>query len=88
MGVAPGTVITAKNNDNVNHSVTSESKRGNYKKGSVNGISFDTGIFMLSSPVIIIPDNAPIGTIIPYFCSVHRGNMATPTGYITIIPQQ
>ncbi|OGL47078.1 MAG: hypothetical protein A2149_02315 [Candidatus Schekmanbacteria bacterium RBG_16_38_11] len=87
LGVTPGTVITITNEDTVNHSVTSESKKDDFKKGSVNGISFDTGTFILTPQSITIPNDAPVGTVIPYFCTVHRGNMVTPTGYITIILQ-
>ncbi len=84
IGVAPGTVITVRNEDDVNHSVTSESRKGIFKKGSVGGISFDTGVFMIPPHPITIPSDAHVGTIIPYFCTVHKDNMATPTGYITI----
>ena len=84
IGIAPGTTITVTNKDSFQHSVTSESKAGNFTPGSVNGISFDTTPFTTPDKTIIIPADAVPGTVIPYYCSVHTSTMTTKTGFITV----
>jgi plastocyanin len=72
--VPPGTTITVRNLDSMVHSVTSETLPGVFSFGAVNGIAFDTGAF-IGEKEIVIPQSASVGTIVPYFCTVHRGSM-------------
>jgi plastocyanin len=83
--VPPGGTVTIINEDTMPHSVTSESTLNAFRFGSVNGVSFDTGSFS-GTKSFQIPANAPSGTVIPYFCTVHLGTMVTPNGSITIDP--
>lgn len=80
--VAPGTTITVVNLDSVSHSVTSESAAGQFTPGAVNGVSFDTGLFT-GQHAFTVPNSAPSGTVIPYYCTSHKSMMAT-RGQITI----
>ncbi len=80
--VAPSTVVRVRNLDAMPHSVTSESAARTFVPGAVNGISFDTGAFT-GEQTFTIPANAPVGTVVPYFCSVHTSAMAND-GVITI----
>jgi plastocyanin len=81
--VPAGATVVVQNNDSEGHSVTSQATAGAFSPGSVNGISFDTGVFMGKSS-ITIPDTAQVGTVIPYFCTNHLSMMANqPT--ITVI---
>jgi plastocyanin len=81
--VPPGATVTVVNEDSFVHSVTSEAAAGAFTPGSVDGISFDTGAFT-GQKSFVIPSSALDGAVIPYYCSVHLGAMATPTGTITI----
>lgn len=81
--VAPGATVTVTNMDSAEHSVTSQAKEGDFTKGAVNGVSFDTGEFASGSRTFTIPANAPSGTVVPYFCTEHKSGMAN-TGRITI----
>ncbi len=72
--VSAGATVTVQNEDSVPHSVTSESTPGSFTPGGVSGVSFDTGPFT-GTATFTIPSTAPSGTIIPYYCSVHRGAM-------------
>ncbi|MBI5375298.1 MAG: Ig-like domain-containing protein [Candidatus Schekmanbacteria bacterium] len=87
LGAVPGAVITVTNEDEFTHTVTSASKPLNYTKGSVKGISFDTGSFINTdgSKTIEIPVTATVGTVIPYFCTEHTNTMTTKNGFITIV---
>lgn len=76
--VPPGATIEVENDDNVPHSVTSESAPGTYTPGAVSGVSFDTGIFT-GKASFSIPANAPDGTVVPYYCRVHTSTMVDPT---------
>jgi hypothetical protein len=51
----------------------------------VAGVSFDTGPFT-GTRTFTLPGAAPAGTVVPYFCTVHLGTMATPNGTITVDP--
>lgn len=74
--VPAGTVIQVVNLDVEAHSVTSETKLGNFVNGSVQGIEFDTGAIETSkSASFSVPLNAMPGTVIPYFCTVHKSSM-------------
>jgi plastocyanin len=82
--VAPGTTVTVVNKDNTQHSVTSEATPGAFTPGAVNGVQFDSGAFGTGTRTFTIPANAPVGTVIPYYCTVHLSNMVNmPT--ITIV---
>jgi plastocyanin len=80
MTVDAGTVITVKNLDGVQHSVTSEAQQGDYTPGAVGGVSFDTGLLAAgASGSVTIPATAPSGTVIPYYCSKHTSMMGQGT---------
>lgn len=83
LSVPPGATVTVVNQDAMPHSVTSEAAAGQFTPGAVGGVQFDTGAFtgQMTFPV---PANAPNGTVIPYYCTVHKGAMATPTATIKI----
>jgi hypothetical protein len=49
----------------------------------VSGIAFDTGAFT-GTRSFTIPSNAPNGTVIPFYCTVHLGMMVPPNGAITV----
>ncbi|MBI5549666.1 MAG: hypothetical protein HY901_37745 [Deltaproteobacteria bacterium] len=72
--VPPGAFIIVKNEDGVPHSATSQSASGQFLPGPVDGIAFDTGIF-LDEARFSIPLSALKGTRIPYFCRVQLGAM-------------
>lgn len=80
--VAPGTTITVRNLDGIDHSVTSEAAMGHFSLGAVDGVSFDSGVFSLGEKTITIPANAAPGTVVPFFCRVHLAMM--PQGTITV----
>jgi plastocyanin len=82
--VTPGATVTVRNLDAEGHSVTSESTPGAFRKGSANGVQFDTGVFT-GQQTFTIPSNAPVGATIPYFCTSHLQAMATPNGEIAIV---
>jgi len=68
------------NNDGEPHSVTSEAQVDDFVSGAVQGVSFDTGsISPGSSGELSLPASAASGTVIPYFCSVHKATMMQGT---------
>jgi len=80
---APGTTLKVLNRDLEAHSVTSESKLGNFVLGAVGSIEFDTGVIAPGgSGTFSVPSNASVGTVIPYFCTVHKSSMVE--GRVTI----
>jgi plastocyanin len=79
--VAAGATVTVTNLDAVPHSVTSETAKGSLQPGAANGVSFDTGTFT-GTKSFVIAASAASGTVVPYYCRVHLGNM--PQGTITI----
>jgi plastocyanin len=81
--VPAGATVTVRNMDSTPHSVTSQAKEDDYVKGSVAGISFDTGVFGLGTRTFTVPTTAASGTVVPYFCTVHTADMAND-GEITI----
>ena len=83
--VPPGGTVTVLNQDAMQHSVTSETTPSSFSPGAVSGVSFDTGPFT-GARTFTLPTNAPSGTVIPFFCTVHRGTMNTPNGSITVDP--
>jgi len=85
LSVPAGATVTVTNLDGESHTVTSESAPGTFTPGAVNGVSFDTGpIPPGGTATFTIPANAPPGTVIPYFCTLHLQTMAN-TGLITVI---
>ena len=81
--VAPGTTVHVLNRDLETHSATSESKLGNFTLGAVGGIEFDTGVIEPGgSGTFSVPPTASLGTVIPYFCTVHKSSMGE--GHITV----
>ena len=82
--VPPGATIVVQNEDLAPHSVTSEASAGSFIPGAVAGVSFDTGEFSNAQTIIQIPSTAPDGTVVPFYCTVHKAAMNTPGGSITI----
>ncbi|MBF5042973.1 hypothetical protein FGE12_11290 [Aggregicoccus sp. 17bor-14] len=82
LAVVPGQTVRVRNLDAMAHSVTSQSAPNQFRPGAVNGISFDTGAFT-GERTFVIPTSAAVGTLVPYFCTVHPGTMAN-TGVITV----
>jgi plastocyanin len=83
--VAAGTAITVNNNDSTAHTVTSESADDAFTPGAVNGVSFDTGnIASGGSAQITIPSSATSGTVIPFYCQIHKSGMSPANGHITV----
>jgi plastocyanin len=86
LAVPPGATVTVMNQDGATpHSVTSETADGAFTPGSVGGVQFDTGPFT-GQRTFTIPANAQASTVIPFYCTVHKGAMATPNGSIRIDP--
>jgi len=83
LSVPPGATVTVMNKDAMPHSVTSESTPGAFTPGAVNGVQFDSGA-ATGTFTFQVPANAPEGTVIPYYCTVHKGGMATPNAAIKI----
>ncbi|MCI0569448.1 MAG: plastocyanin/azurin family copper-binding protein [Myxococcaceae bacterium] len=72
--VSPGQTVTVRNLDPVPHTVTSQSAPDTYVPGAVASVSFDTGAFT-GEQTFTIPASAPPGTVVPYFCTVHKAGM-------------
>jgi plastocyanin len=83
--VPPGATVTVLNGDGMPHSVTSEAHANDFTPGAVGGISFDTGAFT-GTKTFTIPSGAAANTVVPYYCTVHKGTMATPNASLTIDP--
>lgn len=84
LDVPAGSTVTVTNADAVPHTVTSQSAPGAFTPGGVAGVSFDTGsIAGGASGTFTIPAGAPVGTVVPYYCTVHLGGMAN-AGQITV----
>ena len=86
LSVKPGTTITVVNQDSTAHTLTSQSALGDFTKGAVSGVEFDTGSFT-GTTTFTIPSTAPVGTVIPYFCTIHKSTMGMGQGQITIVAQ-
>lgn len=82
--VAPGATIVVQNDDPIAHSVTSEASAGAFTPGAVANVSFDSGELTDGVTVIQIPADAADGTVVPFYCTVHKQTMTTPEGSITI----
>jgi plastocyanin len=84
--VPPGATVTVVNQDgSTQHSVTSEAAANDFTPGGVSSITFDTGAFT-GTKTFTIPPTAATSTVVPYYCTVHKGTMTTPNGSITIDP--
>jgi plastocyanin len=83
LAVPPGATVTVVNQDAMPHSVTSEVAEGDFTPGSLGGVEFDTGAFT-GNRSFTIPASAADGTVVSYYCSVHKGTMATPNGSIRV----
>lgn len=80
--VKPGTTVTVSNQDPMQHSLTSQNVMNAFRVGAVDGVQFDTGPFS-GNATFTIPATATVGTVIPYFCTVHLATMGQ--GQITIV---
>lgn len=83
LAAPPGATVTVVNQDAMAHSVTSEVAEGDFTPGSLGGVEFDTGPFT-GQRTFTIPAAAADGTVVPYYCSVHKATMATPNGSIRV----
>jgi plastocyanin len=83
LAAPPGATVTVVNQDGIQHSVTSEAVAGDFTPGAVGGVQFDTGPFT-GTRTFTIPANAADGTVIPYYCTVHKSMMATPNGSLKV----
>jgi len=83
LDVPPGATVTVVNQDAMQHSVTSEATPGSFTPAAVAGVQFDTGLFT-GQMQFTIPAGATNGTVIPYFCTLHKGLMNTPNATIKI----
>ncbi len=81
--VPAGATVTVLNRDGVQHDVTSEATAGAFTPGEVAGVAFETGPFT-GNMSFTIPSGVPNGTVVPYFCNIHKATMNTPTATITI----
>jgi hypothetical protein len=80
--VPPGATVAVHADPAGLHSVTSAPAPAFYEAGGVNGVAFDTGVFRGNATFTVSAD-APVGTVIPYFCVVHQS--AEQQGDITIV---
>ena len=83
LSVTAGATVTVVNEDGTQHSVTSQTAFGNYVLGAVNAVQFDTMPFV-GTTTFGISAAAQAGTVVPYFCTVHKGTMGMGQGQITI----
>jgi plastocyanin len=84
LAVPAGETVHVVNKDGItSHSVTSAATLGDFNPGAVAGVSFDTGAFT-GQAQFTVQANATDGTVIPYYCTVHKGAMATPNATIKI----
>jgi plastocyanin len=81
--VPAGATVTVRNMDDVPHSVTSQAEAQSYVPGAVSGVSFDTGVFSSGERTFTVAADAPSGTEVPYFCTVHKNAMKND-GRLTI----
>ena len=86
IAVPPGATILVVNHDVEPHSVTSEAAPGLYEPGGVADVQFDTQPFQdgAGPRLLTIPADVPDGTVVPFYCTVHRGSMLPPDGNITV----
>jgi plastocyanin len=81
----PGATVTVLNRDSLPHTVTSEATDNAFTPGAVGGISFDTGTVEGGGfATFKLPASAAQGTVVPYYCAIHKSAMIPPNGSITI----
>jgi hypothetical protein len=85
LSLPPGAAVIVLNLDPFEHWVVSSTAADTYAPGSVNGISFNTGPFM-DDTAISIPAEAPVGTVVPYFCQIHQGAMLDQPDITIVAP--
>lgn len=84
LDIPAGETLWIVNRDVEQHSVTSESKVGDFVAGAVNGVQFDSGMVNPDATGSLkLSASAPAGTVIPYFCTVHKSTMGE--GHLTIL---
>ena len=97
--VDAGTQVTIKNNDGLEHDVSRQTADNTFTPGTVAGVSFMALVPAASggsggpyggsggtpgTTSFTIPAGTPSGTVIPYYCNIHKNTMATPNGHITV----
>ena len=75
LAVPAGATVTVRNADSVPHSVTSAAAADSYLPSAVAGVGFDTGVFSQGERSFIVAAAAPSGTVVPYYCAVHKNAM-------------
>ena len=79
---APGETIIVINNDDVDHTLTSESDLNMFDDSG----EFDTGTMSTGEIMTIeIPSDAEEGDTLFFYCKAHEDGMTTPNGRMTII---
>lgn len=80
-----GATVTLVNADGVAHEIVSEAAPGAFTPGSPTGVAFpfDTGPFT-GVKTLVLKAGLPDGTVLPYYCAIHKGAEVTPNGAITI----
>jgi plastocyanin len=82
LNALPGDTITVINDDDEDHTVTSESAQNAFDDSG----DFDTGILEPGeTDTFTIPFDASIGDSFFFYCDVHEATMVTPNGRIDII---
>jgi plastocyanin len=82
LNVKPGETVCVSNDDATAHTVTSESAPDAFDDDG----RFDSGLLNAGEDgFIVIPDNAGVGDVIPYYCDVHLGTMVPPNGTVTVV---
>jgi plastocyanin len=82
LSAKPGEVIKVVNNDTTTHTVTSESAlnafddNGDFDSNDLNGGQEGS---------IVIPSDATVGGSLFFYCEIHKADMDTPNGTITIV---
>lgn len=83
LDIPAGETLWIVNRDVEKHSVTSETKAGDFVAGAVGGVQFDSGMVNPDATAsLTLSASAPVGTVIPYFCTVHKSTMGE--GQLTI----
>ena len=70
--VEPGERVRVRNLDTAAHSATSSPSSADLVPGSVENVGFDTGEFVMGEREFTLPADAVPGTIVTFYCTVHR----------------
>ena len=82
----PGQTVQVFNTDAKPHTITSENAPDDFVGNAGDPKSFDTGLIEGDSQSsFTVPAAAQPGDVLYYYCTVHKNQMATPNGTITII---